>query len=517
MSLACFGLALRETWSTRWTFTPLAVAVWVYGGWTILHTAFLSRTYSAAGLFDPMFLLAGFALGRSADERQRARCYGAFAFLIGALAIWSVLQLALGEKRGHALFEAASTHATVVNAALAPVLVAIVLFGSNWRLKVLGAILFAGLCATGSRGGFLALAGAMAVTWIWVHRASWRWGSIGLIALLFGCGAIAVALAGAFGIWDGRLAEPAGALANLDSARSRLELYELAWSTSTFGVGIGYLGFRYVLEIGRAQVPSYSDNSFTYFVHNDYLQTLLELGSPGLVALLAMVLLAVRAGVRAARATEKERHESTAVLAGVLTIALHAAVDFPLHLPLSLLLFGFGLGMLDRLSEPDARRDLPAGQAQRLVTLVLALGLTALLARSVIGEAASTYAARKWLVGETRAAAYGFELARRIDGRDWRHHLYAGQFWFAQAADNKEPEQARLADAAFAAAMAANPLEPTSVLGRVHTQVTYRSILTSPAPAPLVRAWAEQALMLAPLNPEVRKEYERIQRRLPPV
>ena len=463
-----------------------------------------------------MFLLAGFALGRSANERQRARCYGALAFLVGALAIWSVLQLALGEKRGHALFEAASTHATVVNAALAPTLVAIVLFGANWRLVVLGGILFAGLCATGSRGGFLALAGGMAVAWIWVHRANWHRRSIALVALLFGCGVIAVALAGALGSWEGKLGEPAGALANLDSARSRLELYELAWSTSSFGLGIGYLAFRYVLEIGREQVPSYSDNSFTYFVHNDYLQTLLELGWPGLVALLAMVLLAVRARAWGAPSTEKERHESTAVLAGVLTIALHAAVDFPLHVPLCLLLFGFGLGVLDRLSAPDLKRDVPAAQPQRLATLILALALTTLLARSVISEAASSYAARKWLVGETRAAAYGFELARRIDSGDWRHHLYAGQFWFAQAADNNEPEQARLADAAFAAAMAANPLEPTSVLGRVLTQLTYHSILPSPAPPALVRAWAEQARMLAPLSPEVRKEYERIQRRLPP-
>lgn len=509
MSLAFVGLALRPTWNTRWTITPLAVAVWALGGWTFLHTAFLSKAYSPAGLFDPMFLLAGFALGRSLEQAQRERCYVALGALIALLAIWSVVQLAFGEERGHALFEAPSTHATIMNAALTPALVAVVV-GAGWRPKVLAVMLFAGTCATGSRSGAIALAATLGLVWISIGARRWRFPAKVAFALAFAL--IGVLIAGAIGGWGEGLTK----LANLDSAKSRLELYELAWSTTTFGLGIGYLAFRYVLEIGRAEVPSYREDSFTYFVHNDYLQTMLELGIPGIAALVAIVVCAVRAYVKTAALPDKERHEAIAVFAGVLTILLHAAMDFPLHLPLCLLLLGFGLGILDRLSTPGLPRDVRAGQAQRLVTLVLAFGLTTMLARSVAGEAASTYAVRKWRVGETRAAAYGFELARRLDSRDWRHHLYAGQFWYAQAADNKEPEQARLADAAFATAMLANPLEPSSVLARALTQVTYRSILPSPASPALIRAWAEQALLLAPLNRTVRREHEQILRRMPP-
>jgi uncharacterized membrane protein YhaH (DUF805 family) len=267
-------------------------------------------------------------------------------------------------------------------------------------------------------------------------------------------------------------------------------------------------------QIGRAAVPSYGASSFTYFVHDDYLQTLLELGIPGLAALVAIVAFAVRAALAVWRAADARRDESLAMLACVLTLAIHALVDFPLHIPLCLLLFGFALGVLDRVSIPTTDRELPAGQAQRLATLVFGIGLPVLLARPGVAEAAAAYGMKKWLLGETRAAAYGFELARRADPKDWRYHLYAGQFWFAQTAENRQPEQAKLADAAFAAGMAANPLEPSSALGRAFTQLRYASILVTPAPAQTIRAWADQALMVAPQNTAVRKEYEDIVRRL---
>ena len=42
--------------------------------------------------------------------------------------------------------------------------------------------------------------------------------------------------------------------------------------------------------------------------------------------------------------------------------------------------------------------------------------------------------------GEGRAAAFGFELAQRFEPRDWRYHLYAGQFWLSEAASTGNPD-----------------------------------------------------------------------------
>lgn len=514
VSLACLAAGLSFNWTSRWVVTPLALAVWAYVAWTVFHTAVLSRAYNPTGLFDPLFLFAGFAIARSLDVKQRGQCYTAMAILVGMLALWGGGQLAFGSSRGHAHFETGNTLASVLNLALAPAAVAIAYGARDRRLEMLTVALFAGLCATVSRGGGLAILAAMAITVALGGMQGVRRQPIVRLVLLFVAGAACAALAAVASVWLPRLAADAPVFANLDSVRSRLELYRLAWSTTSFGWGIGYLAFRYVLEVGRAEVPSYGETGVTYFVHNDYLQALLELGIVGLVALVALVGLAVRAGVRLARSNGENRHESLAILAGVLTVSLHALVDFPLHVPLCVLLFGFGLGVLDRLNSPTDERA-PAGQAQRLVTLVLASALSVLVARPVIAEAAAAYGMKKWLLGETRAAAYGFEFARRADPRDWRYHLYAGQFWFAQAAQNGQAEQAKLADEAFAAGMAANPLEPSSALGRAFTQLRYGSILPAPAQPLAIRAWAEQALMVAPLNAAVRREYEQIMPRLP--
>src|SRR5258708_36705632 len=68
--------------------------------------------------------------------------------------------------------------------------------------------------------------------------------------------------------------------------------------------------------------------------------------------------------------------------------------------------------------------------AARLAQIVLAMGLATMLARPAIAELAAVYATHKWLLGDGKAAAYGFELARRFDAKDSRYHASAGQFWF---------------------------------------------------------------------------------------
>lgn len=510
VSLACLAFVLSRQWANRWRFTPLALAVTAYAGWTIFHTAFISGAYNTAGLYDPLFLVAGFAIGRALDRSQRPCIYRAIALLVVLLCAWALGQALLTSSSGHAHFETGSALASTINLVLAPTIVALAHGNRSRTLVVLAVLLFAALCATLSRAGMLALLLGLCLTIALVGmKASLRWQPVLLVALGLALCALLYLAAGRW--WPLLLADLSAA--NLDSAKSRLELYQLAWSTTTFGLGIGYLTFRYVLEVGRADVPSYGESSFTYFVHNDYLQAMLELGLPGFVALVAIVVLALLTGRRLVRSKDEGSWESLAVLAGVCTVAVHALLDFPLHIPLCLLLFGFGIGVLDHLSG-SVDRKVPAGQVQRLATLILAMGVTILLARPVIAEAAAAYGMRKWALGETRSGAYGFELARRMDPRDWRYHLYAGQFWFAQAAENNDAEQAKFADAAFAAAMAANPLEPTSALGRAFTQLRYRSILPAPAQPAAIRAWADQAVLVAPLNATVRKEHEAILRRL---
>ena len=516
-ALVLLGAAWVQSGRIAPGLTPLAVAVWAYVSWTILDTAFFSPVYNAAGLFDPLFLLAGFSLGRALERTTRQCAAVLLAIAIAALSIWSVAQLTNGLSRGQALFETPNTLASVLNFALAP---AVVLVASGVRargLDLLVLLLFAGLCATFSRGAAIALAIGLTVT-VLLLPGQMHWRRTARVGVLFLAGALLTAAAIALRAWlhTQEAVEPLFP-SSIGSVLSRLELYALAWKAATEHLccGIGYLGFRMVLETGRALVPSYGEANITYFVHNDYLQVLLELGAPALVALMFIVILPFILAPRRMPTESQDRRTLAAVLAALATTAVHAFADFPLHVPIGLLLFGLCLGTVDRLL---ARHDELAGRwtnrLARLVRLVLGAGLITLLARPVAAEAAAAYAIKKWQHGEGKSAAFGFELARRFEGRDWRYHLYAGQFWFAEAAQTGKPEAARLAEEAFVAGVRSNPFDTANRLGRVFNQIRFGALLAAPASADTLRKWADEALALAPVHPAVRKEHAEIVRQL---
>src|SRR6185503_19229629 len=285
-------------------------------------------------------------------------------------------------------------------------------------------------------------------------------------------------------------ASPAAAtgIEDVQTFRSRLELYRLAVQAiagAPWFTGIGYQSFYYVLEAGRPQVPSFSEG-MTYFVHNDYLQTLLELGVPGLAGLLLLIVGALGQAWRAApqAAQVEERACIVAIAAAVATIATHALGDFPFYIPLCMLISGAALGLLDVAASrsgpaaalPSAQRSF-AAPARRIALITIATLTAWILVVPAAAEAAATYAQRQWRAARSESAAFWFEAARRIDSRDWRYHWYAGQFWRAQAFDRSDPAAARLADRAFAAGCAVNPREVRNLYDRVVLQRRLRKLL----------------------------------------
>jgi hypothetical protein len=135
------------------------------------------------------------------------------------------------------------------------------------------------------------------------------------------------------------------------------------------------------------------------------------------------------------------------------------------------------------------------------------------LATPAVAEAAATYAHRQWRSARGESAAYWYEVARRLEPHDWRYHWYVGQFWFAQAVQNREPEAARLSDRAFADGFAANPHEFRNLLGRISVHRDLRPLLPAPVDGATLIRWAEQAVSLAPNNSAARTEFTLVLRR----
>src|SRR5438874_2354034 len=94
--------------------TLLAMALCAYVSWTIANTLVFSTAYNAAGLFDPMFLLIGFCVGRSLEQKDRQLVIALSAAGAAALSVWAVAQLAAGSARGAALFQTPNTLASVL-------------------------------------------------------------------------------------------------------------------------------------------------------------------------------------------------------------------------------------------------------------------------------------------------------------------------------------------------------------------------------------------------------------------
>lgn len=499
--------------------TAPALAVWAYASWLVATNALANPGYSAAAPFHAAFLLGGFALGRRLEGELRLELLLGLAAGAAALSLWGLWQVAaLEASRAHAHFETPATLAAVLNFALAPALVLLAWGARPWLWGAIGVPLAAGLWATWSRGGLLALAGALLVTLILARRQGLRLEprrALALGAALaagWAIAALAPQLGRSIGAEPGSLAAAAHSLLGpeaRESSVSRLELYALALDSieGRFALGIGYLGFNSALEAGRLSVPSFGATGVTYFAHNDYLQTFVELGVPGLAALAAMVSLPFAIALRGQRRGGRESLFSLAMLASLATMAVHAAVDFPFYVPLCLLLFGLALGALDRSLAPERALELRwRTPRSRLAAIVAAALVLFVLLPPVAAEAAAAKANRDWRLGQGESAAYWFEVARRIERRDWRYHWYAGQFWFAQAASGGGPAAARLADEAFAAGVAANPRDVHNLLGRIATHRRFAALLEQPAAAATRREWLARAAALAPLHPLLQAE-----------
>lgn len=504
--------------------TVLALCVGGLALWILANHYWLNPPSTAHAPYHAAFLVAGFLIGRRAQGTNCAfACRAALAFT-ALLSVWGLWQfLTQPDGRAQAVFNTPAAYAAALNLLLVPCLVLVALGKHTWRLAATLVVIAAALTATTSRGGWLALVIAVLVALLLMRRGqlALRSKPAFVVLAILGAGWL---IAQAAGSWSGGQHLPADYMPQR-AALSRLELYEFALKNvtpSVLATGLGFHGFYYLLESGRAAVPSYGAG-MTYFVHNDYLQMLLELGLPGLLGLLLLVLVPAGLAWRTLpRLSPEERPAVVAIAAGLSSMAAHAMVDFPFYIPYCLLLYAAGVGMLDGvLLRAGAVAPLwppLAGRYPLLGRLVkVSLGTLAawFLCAPVAAEAAAAYGQQQWLNARGQSAAFWFEAARRIDPRDWRYHWYAGQFWLGQASRLSDRQAAALADRAFAAGYAANPREIRNLYDRMVLNRQLRSLLAAPADPATMRAWAERALQLAPLDPAVRTEAALVSKAFP--
>ncbi|MGH8686109.1 MAG: O-antigen ligase family protein [Burkholderiales bacterium] len=457
------------------------------------------------------------------DEPRRLWCaWGILA--LGAIACAAGLAQALGDPpiRAHAFFETAAVYAAMLNVVLVFMLATLVQGRMSTRLVAIAALFAAAVFAAQSRGAAVSLGFGCAAIAVLSLRAQTLNKRLAL--------AVAVALTLSWIASDNlrtthvdaaidasEMNRPATDAARKESTLGRLELYALAWNAWRASplTGNGYLTFQYQLEQHHERTPAYGQTNETWFVHNDYLQSLQELGPLGLAGILGISLLPLWLGYRRlVDIAPDERRFVVASTAAAASMACHALVDFPFHVPACLVLYGGLLGALDaRLASGNARPSVPAGHVpgwRRLRRIAVVLAMI-VLARPLVAEAVAAWGMHRYSRGASQDAALWLAIAARVEPADWRYHWYAGQFWDNQARSSRKPAAARLAVQAFESGFEANPYEVTILLGLISVERRHRKLLGSTTSPDDFHRWVERAVQLAPLDPAVVQERQRVE------
>lgn len=483
---------------------------------TLAGTLF-SPSYNASGIYHPAVLAAGFIAVWRLDESQRRQALLAAFVSAVAIAAWGIWQVVAGhETRASAYFETANTFAGLLAMLALPALLSVAIRPAvDLRLLVL-AILAGAILASQSRGAAAGLvAGAFVgagLLWLTGVRISWRGIALAFAAIAAGC-MLFLAAAGALrppapGVQAPTTLVP---LERRESIGSRLELYRAsvdAWRGSP-ALGTGYLSFAYVFEAARPAIPSY-DGAATSFVHNDYLQTLQELGVVGLAALLAMLAAPFVVFVRQRERWSADRALAASIcLAAIAAMAAHAVVDFPFYVPATLLVLGGMLGAFARLSADGEGAPPPAGPKRFRHFLARAAAVTAmvcLLVPPAIAQACDWLAQRAARQNNLGQMLYWYKVASNFQPADWRYWFVLGGLWTDQALITQNRQFATFADEAFRAGVAANPRDPNNLLGLLQLHRRAHELLEKPASAQQMGEWSRQLLRQAPKLTAARRE-----------
>ena len=281
----------------------LAVSLVAMLGWAALSFAWAFSPSAALGgagryAFDMLLLPIGFAA-----MRERRHVVWVLAAYVAGAVLSAVYGFATSSAAGFSGRLTGSigdpnAEATVFAASI-PLLIGLVgMFRQSARTKliavVVGIILFTGLVSTVSREGLVALAAVMVGAVVFGGR--WRRRAVVLLAIG------ACATLGYFFVLAPLTARQRVTMADTSG---RSSIWTVAWRVVEAHpvLGVGNDNFilvegRYVNQPGAVLATYIIGNPRV--VHNAYLEALADLGVPGLLTLLAVLVGSIGAGVRAA-------------------------------------------------------------------------------------------------------------------------------------------------------------------------------------------------------------------------
>jgi O-antigen ligase len=314
----------RESRSLLASSPVLTMAVVAFVAWSAISVAWAESSGTATSstsrfLLDVLLFPIVFGAIRRRDQFR----WIVAAFVLGAVMSAMVGLLQSGGSRLAGGIGDPDTEAALLAAALMldVGLIATLRSGSAARsLAVIGAlIMVAGLLDTGSRGGFVALAAVLIAAVLFGGR--WRGRAAGLMLIV----AVVVPVY-LFAFATSAAVQHLGS----SSSTGRTDLWKVGvkmWEANPIvGVGSGNFetaSIHYVQQAGPITRADLIVDT-PHVAHNTYLEILDELGVPGFLMFLVIVIASLAAAMRAARVFERRGDTAFELMARALALALIA-------------------------------------------------------------------------------------------------------------------------------------------------------------------------------------------------
>lgn len=510
------AIALLTAACAPWRALPTEAVTLIlvfFCGWLLVNALFVTPAYSAESLYRPVILFAAFAAFASLGREATVRLFRAGTAVMAALVLLGLLQHFAGywhldrnPLRAAGTFITPNTFATATNLFLLPL--AAVYLGGNRSTKVfaLALWLFAGLVASQSRGGMLAIFAGLAFVALCLGRDRLRAAAKPAARLLVGGAMVWVAVV-AFGkltvpLFHGEAVQAPSLDAwvgrtYLDRAELYATTLQLIFERPLLGAGASM--FWPLFEAHR---PEMFAGSTILFAHNDYLQIWLEYGLPGLLLLLGLVAAALL-GARKAWRSDSGNPLPLACGAALASCFAHAVVDFPLYVPFVLFVAGGILGTLAQACDGRAAtsqgRSGASGWQGTPVRAALAFAALALLAQPMFAQMATRHAVAVMAQGDIDGGLYWQSVARRLEPRNLVHYWAESVIWRQLAAESGDRSQWAKADRLLAEGIRANPPHAFNiVLDRARLHRLHAGELDGAASPQQILAWVEGAVAKAP-------------------